>query len=112
MPKEPNIVHWSTKNMFVSISQKKRIVAEEIPDVLHVRCHCRTDAMIIKNIRRKREVPRDVRNSKVRIQFRRDWSRHQNTCNSQSGTGPGVRRSKLPLSACHNRCRCAMETNI
>ena len=55
----------------------------------------------------KREVPRGVRNSKVRRQdkFRRDWSRHQNTCKSQSGTGPGVRRSKRPLSACHTRCK-------
>ena len=60
----------------------------------------------------KREVPRGVRNSKVRRQdkFRRDWSRHKNTCKSQSGTGPGVRRSKRPLSACHTRCICSMET--
>ena len=62
----------------------------------------------------KREVPRGVRNSKVRRQdkFRRDWSRHKNTCKSQSGTGPGVRRSKRPLLACHTRCRCSMETKI
>ena len=60
----------------------------------------------------KREVPRDVRNSKVRRQdkFRRDWSRHYNTCKSQSGTGPGVRRSKRPLLACRTRCICFMET--
>ena len=60
----------------------------------------------------KREVPRGVRNSKVRRQdkFRRDWSRHQNTCKSQSGTGPGVRRSKRPLLACRTRCICSIET--
>ena len=60
----------------------------------------------------KIEVPRDVRNSKVRRQdkFRRDWSQHKNTCKSQSGTGPGVRRSKRPLLACRTRCICSMET--
>ena len=26
------------------------------------------------------------------------------------GTGPGVRRSKRPLSACHTRHKCSMET--
>ena len=60
----------------------------------------------------KREVPRDVRNSKVRRQdkFRRDWSRHKNTFKSQRGTGPGFRRSKRPLLACHTRCIFSMET--
>ena len=60
----------------------------------------------------KREVPRGVRNSKVRRQdkFRRDWSRHYHKCKSQSGTGPGVRRSKRPLLACRTRCICSMET--
>ena len=28
---------------------------------------------------------------------------------SQSGTGPGVRRSKRPLLACRTRCKCSME---
>ena len=27
-----------------------------------------------------------------------------------NGTGPGVRRSKRPLLACHTRCICSMET--
>ena len=27
-----------------------------------------------------------------------------------NGTGPGVRRSKRPLSACHTRRKCSMET--
>ena len=60
----------------------------------------------------KREVPRDVRNTKVRKQdkFRRNWSRHLNTCKSQSWTGLGVRRSKRPLLACHTLCKCFMET--
>ena len=26
------------------------------------------------------------------------------------GTGPGVRRSKRSLLACHTRCKCSMET--
>ena len=65
-----------------------------------------------KAVKSKREVPRDVRNSKVLRQdkFRRDWSRHLNTCKSQSGTGPGIRRSKRPLLACRTRCICSMET--
>ena len=42
--------------------------------------------------------------------FRRDWSRHKNTCKSQSGKGPGIRRSKRPLLACCIRCICSMET--
>ena len=29
---------------------------------------------------------------------------------SPKGTGPGVRRSKNPLSACHTRRKCSMET--
>ena len=29
---------------------------------------------------------------------------------SPKGTGPGVRRSKRPLSACHTRSKCSMET--
>ena len=29
---------------------------------------------------------------------------------SPKGTGPGVRRSKRPLSACHTRRKCSMET--
>ena len=64
-------------------------------------------------IKAKTEVPRDVRNSKVRRQdkFRRDWSQHLNTCKSQSGTGPGVRRSKRPLLACRTRCKCSMGTS-
>ena len=68
------------------------------------------DALV--TLRSKREVPSGVRNSKVRIQdkFRRDWSRHKITCKSQSGTGPGVRRSKRPLLACRTRCICSMET--
>ena len=33
------------------------------------------------------------------------------TCKSQSGTGPGVRRSKLPLLACCTRCKCSTETS-
>ena len=54
----------------------------------------RMDACII-------EVPKDVRNSKVRKQdtFRRDWSQHLNTCKSLSRTEQGVRRSKRPLLA-------------
>ena len=50
----------------------------------------------MKFLSAKTEVPRDVRNSKVRRQdkFKRDWSQHYNTCKSQSGTGPGIQRSK------------------
>ena len=32
-------------------------------------------------------------------------------CKSQSGTGPGVRRSKRPLLAFRTRCKCSMETS-
>ena len=69
-------------------------------------------SLFLFQFRSKREVPRGVRNSKFRRQdkFRRDWSRHWNTCKSQSGTGPGVRRSKRPLLACRTRCICSMET--
>ena len=57
--------------------------------------------------RSKTEVLRDVPNSEVRKQdkFMRDWSRHQNTCKSLSGKGPGVRRSKRPLLVYRNRCK-------
>ena len=30
---------------------------------------------------------------------------------SPKGTGPGVRRKKRPLSACHTRRKCSMETS-
>ena len=63
--------------------------------------------------RSKTEVTMDVRNSKVwkHDKFRRDWPRHENTCKSQSGTGPGARRGKCHLLACHTRCKCSMETS-
>ena len=37
-----------------------------------------------------------------------DWSQQvEHVCKFQiNGTGPGVRRSKRPLSACHSRCKC------
>ena len=62
---------------------------------------------VVSTFRSKTEVQRDIQNSKVRKQdkFRRDWSQHQNTCKSQSGTRPGVRRSKLPLFACCTLCK-------
>ena len=49
------------------------------------------------NAASKLEIPGDVSNSKVQKQdkFRRDWSQHKTTCNSQSGTGQGV------CSSCH-----------
>ena len=52
----------------------------------------------------KREVPSDVRNSKVRKQdkFRRDWSQHKNTCKSKNGIEPDVRRSKRLVLACRH----------
>ena len=64
-------------------------------------------------LRQKPEVPRDARNWKVRKQdtFRRDWSQPWNTCKSQSGTGPGVRRSKRPLLAYRTHCKCSIETS-
>ena len=34
----------------------------------------------------------------------------KNICKSKTGRGPGVRRSKRPLSACHTRRKCSMET--
>ena len=46
-----------------------------------------------------------------RDKFWRDWSQHQNTCKSQSGTGPGVRSSKHPLLVCRTRCQCSIETS-
>ena len=65
-------------------------------------------------VQSKRRVPRDVQNSTVLKQdkYRRDWSCVSilETCKSQSGIGLGLRRSKRPLSACHTRCRCPMET--
>ena len=33
-----------------------------------------------------------------------------NTCNSQSGTGPGIRRSKPPLLVCRTYCICSIKT--
>ena len=54
---------------------------------------------------------KDFRNSKVRKEdkFMTDWSQHKNTCKSQSGIGPGVRRSKRPLLPCRTRFKCSME---
>ena len=77
---------------------------------MNQKCH-RTCVQCL--IKQNTEVPRDVRNSKVRKQdkFRRDWSQQKNTCKSQSRTGPGVRRSKRPLMACRTRCKCSMETS-
>ena len=43
--------------------------------------------------------------------FRRVWSQHKNTCKYESGTGPGVRRSKRPLLEYRIRCNCSIETS-
>ena len=40
------------------------------------------------------------------------WSQYKNihVCKSKRGTGPGVRRSKRSLFACHSHCKRSMET--
>ena len=60
----------------------------------------------------KTEIPMAIRNSKVRKQdkFRRLVSTLEHL-QVQRWTGLGVRRSKRPLLACRNRCKCSMETS-
>ena len=40
----------------------------------------------------------------------KDWSQPVEHMQVPYGTGPGVRRSKRPLSACYIRRKCSMET--
>ena len=42
--------------------------------------------------------------------LRHAWGYGGHILDFQSGTGPGVRRSKRPLLACRTRCICSMET--
>ena len=51
-------------------------------------------------------------NSPEKIQVReKDWSQQVEHMQVPNGTGPGVRRSKRPLSACYTRRKCSMETS-
>ena len=51
-------------------------------------------------------------NSPEKIQVReKDWSKQVEHVQVQNGTGPGVQRSKRPLSACYTRRKCSMETS-
>ena len=43
---------------------------------------------------------------KIGLDIRTDASQ------SQSGTSPGVRRSKRPMLACHTRCKCSIENHF
>ena len=60
------------------------------------------------------KVPRDIRKSIVRRKnndkFGKGLVSTSRTYASPKGTGPGVRRSKRSLLACHTRCKCSMET--
>ena len=50
--------------------------------------------------------------SPEKIQVReKDWSQQVEHMQVPNGTGPGVRRSKRPLSACYTRRKCSMETS-
>ena len=41
----------------------------------------------------------------------KDWSQQVEHMQVQNGTGPGLWRSKRPLSACYIRRKCSMETS-
>ena len=66
--------------------QKSNSLNDQFQSVFSEPVHITSSEIIHNNYmhypRSKREVPRGVRNSKVRRQdkFRRDWSRHKNTC--------------------------------
>ena len=48
-------------------------------------------------------------NSPEKIQVRKkDWSQQVEHMQVPNGKGPGVRRSKHPLSACNTRRKCSM----
>ena len=69
----------------------------------------------IKGLKQNRESTEGYSKSIVRKdkhKFGKGLVSTSRTYASPKGTGPGVRRSKRPLSACHTRCRCSMETNI
>ena len=101
-----DIWRWRKLTFWRNTVMHLRIILMIMPNALSRVCTSELTWHLLIFIESKREVPRGVRNSKVRRQdkFRRDWSRHKNTSKSQSGTGPGVRRSKRPLLACRTRC--------
>ena len=59
----------------------------------------------------KVEVTKSVKNSTSGKQdlFWKGWSQQLDYTQAQNGTGPGVRRIKRSLFACHNRCKSSME---
>ena len=66
------------------------------------------------NLSKIEKVPRDVRSeSSEKLQVReKDWSQQvEHIMQTPNGTGPGVRRSKRPLSACYTCRKCSMETS-
>ena len=59
-------------------------------------------------------VTRDVRSEqsgKIRQVWERDWSQQVEYMQVPNGTGPGIRRSTRPLSACYTCRECSMETS-
>ena len=48
---------------------------------------------------------------KINDKFGKELGSTSRTYASPKRTGPGVRRSKRPLSACPTRCKCYMETS-
>ena len=61
-----------------------------------------------------REIPMDIRISmsgKITTSSKKGLVSTSRTYASPKGTGPGTRRSKRPLSACHTRHKGSIETS-
>ena len=66
-----------------------------------------------EHYKQNRESTEEYSKSIVRYnndKFEKGFVSVSRTYASPKGAGPGVRRSKRPLSACHTRRKCSMET--
>ena len=61
-------------------------------------------------LKQNRESTEGYSKNIVRKITKKDWSQQVEHMQVPKGTGPGIRRSKRPLSACHTRRKCASET--
>ena len=81
--------------------------------VMIIRTKCKLHVLIFH--KQNRETTEGCSNRIVRKKLQhvreKDWFQQVENMQVPNGTGPGVRRSKHPLSACYSRRKCSMETS-
>ena len=107
--------HVNSRNVFLTLYLSLCIFLLWMNITLDIRytIACDTEGIYDKNTMQNRESTEGYSKSIVRKnndKFGKGLVSTSRTYASPKGTGPGVRRSKHPLSACHTRRKCSMET--